>query len=110
MTKGGKKREGMPKARNIYIRDITPMIMPIYYTNADPSSRYYERDHFDVAAVCVGRFTGDWSQFRYVLVRELPSHRSHPNKLQVMHLIPDGEDTQPRWFSRFQDLIDAFTA
>jgi hypothetical protein len=30
MTKGGKKREGMPKARNIYIRDITPMIMPIY--------------------------------------------------------------------------------
>jgi len=76
----------------------------------DPSSRYYERDHFDVAAVCVGRFTGDWSQFRYVLVRELPSHRSHPNKLQVMYPIPDGEDTQPRWFSRFQDLIDAFTA
>ena len=76
----------------------------------DPSSRYYERDHFDVVAVCVGRFTGDWSQFRYVLVRELPSHRSHPNKFQVMHPIPEGEDTQPRWFSRFQDLIDAFTA
>ncbi len=76
----------------------------------DPSSRYYERDHFDVVAVCVGRFTGDWSQFRYVLVRELPSHRSHPNKLQVMHHIPEGVDTQPRWFSRFQDLIDAFTA
>ncbi len=76
----------------------------------DPSSRYYERDHFDVVAVCVGRLTGDWSQFRYVLVRELPSHRSHPNKLQVMHTIPEGEDTQPRWFSRFQDIIDAFTA
>ena len=76
----------------------------------DPSSRYYERNHFDVVAVCVGRFTGDWSQFRYVLVRELPSHRSHPNKLQVMHPIPEDEDTQPRWFSRFQDLIDAFTA
>ena len=76
----------------------------------DPSSRYYERDHFDVVAVCVGRFTGDWSQFRYVLVRELPSHRSHPNKLQVMNPIPEGEDTQPRWFSRFQDLIDAFSA
>jgi hypothetical protein len=76
----------------------------------DPSSRYYERDHFDVVAVCVGRFTGDWSQFRYVQVRELPSHRSHPNKLQVMHPISEGEDTRPRWFSRFQDLIDAFTA
>lgn len=76
----------------------------------DASSRYYERDHFDVVAVCVGRFTGDWSQFRYVLARDLPSHRNHPNKLQVMHTIPEGESTQPRWFSRFQDLIDAFTA
>jgi transposase len=34
MTKGGKKREGLPKAGNITIRDITPRIMPIYYTNA----------------------------------------------------------------------------
>lgn len=75
----------------------------------DPSSRYYERDHFDVVAVCVGRFTGDWSQFRYAMVRELPAHRGYPNKLQVMHPIPKGEETQPRWFSRFQDLIDAYT-
>ena len=76
----------------------------------DPSSRYYDRDHFDVVAVCVGRFTGDWSQFRYALVRELPSHRNHPNKLQVMHPIPDREETTPRWFSRFQDVIDAYSA
>ena len=76
---------------------------------ADPSSRYYDRDHFDVVAVCVGRLTGDWSQFRYALVRELPSHRNHPNKLQVMHHIPEGEELEPRWFSRFQDIIDAFS-
>jgi hypothetical protein len=76
---------------------------------ADPSSRYYNRDHFDVVAVCVGRSTGDWSQFRYALVRELPCHRNHPNKLQVMHPIPDGEEGELRWFSRFQDVIDAFS-
>jgi len=77
---------------------------------ADPSSRYYNRDHFDVVAVCVGRSTGDWSQFRYALVRELPNHRSYPDKLQVMHPIPDDiNDTKPRWFSRFQDIIDAFS-
>jgi hypothetical protein len=76
----------------------------------DPSSRYYERNHFDVVAVCVGRFTGDWSQFRYALVRDLPTHRGHKNKLQVMHSIPEGEETKPRWFSRFQDVIDAYTA
>jgi hypothetical protein len=76
----------------------------------DPSSRYYDSDHFDVVAVCVGRFTGDWSQFRYALMRELPSHRNHPRKKQVMHLIPDGAETTPRWFSRFQDVLDAYSA
>lgn len=75
----------------------------------DPISRYYDRDHFDVVAVCVGRVTGDWSQFRYALVRELPSHRNHPHKIQVMHPIPEGEETNPQWFSRFQDVIDAYS-
>ncbi len=76
---------------------------------ADPSSRYYDRDHFDVVAVCVGRLTGDWAEFRYALIRDLPSHPSHPSKLKVMHAIPDIEETSPRWYSRFQDVIDAFT-
>ncbi|MBZ0270420.1 hypothetical protein K8I61_00165 [bacterium] len=76
---------------------------------ADPGSRYYDRSHFDVVAVCIGRSTGDWSQFRYSLVRGLPAHPGHPNKIQVMHKIPDEENTQPRWFSRFQDVIDAFS-
>ncbi len=74
----------------------------------DASSRYYEHTHFDVVAVCVGRFTGDWSQFRYALVRELPRHREHGGKLQVMHPVPSDEATTPRWFSRFQDIIDAY--
>jgi hypothetical protein len=74
---------------------------------ADASSRFYGRDHFDVVAVCVGRLTGDWSQFRYCLVSELPAHRDHPTKLQVMHGIPEVETGSPRWFSKFQDVIDA---
>ncbi len=74
----------------------------------DASSRYYDKGHFDVVAVCVGRFTGDWAQFRYALVRELPNHKDHAHKLKVMHPIPDGEATEPRWFSRFQDVIDAY--
>ena len=74
----------------------------------DPSSRYYDRGHFDVVAVCVGRSTGDWSQFRYAFVRDLPNHRNYPAKLQVMHPIPEREDVEPKWFSRFQDIIDAY--
>lgn len=78
---------------------------------SDPSSRFYSREHFDVVAVCVGRATGDWSQFRYVLVRDLPSHASHPGKLQVMHTVPDDVGAAaPRWFSRFQDVIDAYSS
>lgn len=73
----------------------------------DPSSRFYDRGHFDVVAVCIGRHTGDWTQFRYSLVSELPEHRSYPGKLQVMHAIPEDADGVPRWFSRFQDVIDA---
>lgn len=76
---------------------------------ADASSRFYEITHFDVIAVCVGRFTDDWTQFRYALVRELPVHRDHANKLQVMHRIPEEENGTPRWFSRFQDVIDAYS-
>lgn len=74
----------------------------------DPSSRYYDRVHFDVVAVCMGRSTGDWAQFRYALVSELPAHKNYTDKLYVMHNIPEGEDAVPRWFSRFQDVIDAY--
>lgn len=75
----------------------------------DPSSRYYDRDHFDIVAVCAGRYTGDWSQFRYAIVKDLPAHRKHGHKLQVMHAIPDTEDIKPCWYSRFQDVIDEYT-
>jgi len=74
----------------------------------DPSSRYYDRRHFDVVAVCMGRFSGDWSEFRYAQVRDLPTHKDHPDKLQVMNSIQDGDESKPRWFRRFQDLIDAY--
>ncbi|QOJ11097.1 MAG: hypothetical protein HRU74_03190 [Chthonomonadaceae bacterium] len=74
----------------------------------DPSSRYYNRDHFDLAAVCMGRATGEWSEFRYALCMELPSHKLHGDKLQVMHPITLEEGLPVRWFGRLQDAIDAY--
>ncbi len=73
----------------------------------DPSSRYYERDHFDVVAVNMGRATGDWAEFRYVLVSELPSHKDYAHKIKVMNRINESSKVV-RWFSRLQDLIDAY--
>lgn len=75
----------------------------------DPSSRFYGHNQFDVIAVCMGRASGDWTQFRYALTRQLPRHRDYPEKLQVMHAIPStANGVTPRWFSRFQDVIDAY--
>jgi hypothetical protein len=72
----------------------------------DPSSRYYDATHFDVIAVCIGRKTGNWSEFRYALVDELPHHPKFPQKLKVMHEVRDEIGTNPRWFSRLQEVID----
>jgi hypothetical protein len=72
----------------------------------DPSSQYYGTNHFDVIAVCIGRKTGNWSEFRYAMVYELPRHPKFPQKLKVMHEVSDKPGTIPRWFSRLQEVID----
>lgn len=72
----------------------------------NPSSRYYDAEHFDVIAVCMGRKTGNWTEFRYALVHELPRHEKYPSKLKVMHDVGDDTAARPRWFSRLQEVID----
>ena len=72
----------------------------------DPSSRYYNLDHFDILAVCLGRSTGNWSEFTYALVRMLPRHKTYEGKLQVMHRITRNVEAEQIWFDRLQDLID----
>lgn len=93
------------------IRNSTKPQVELQKTRAsksDASSRYYDRHHFDVVAVCMGRKTGRWSQFLYALVRELPENRKYANKLQVMHGLGTSTLQGTRWFGRFQDVIDAF--
>jgi hypothetical protein len=72
----------------------------------DPSSRLYSVDQFDVIAVCIGRFSGDWSQFRYAFTSDLPQHAKYPGKLRIMHGVPIEPATGTRWFSRLQEVID----
>lgn len=74
----------------------------------DPSSRYYDVIHFDLVAVCMGRATGDWSEFRYSLVGTLPKHRDYPGKLQVMHRLPQGTEDSSVWFQKLQSAIEAY--
>jgi hypothetical protein len=76
----------------------------------DASSRFYDRTHFDVIAVCMGRHTGDWSEFRYALVSQLPAHKEHPLKLQVMHPVLDDSTHPVTWFAQLQGLINEYEA
>jgi hypothetical protein len=63
-------------------------------------------EQFDVIAVCIGRSTGDWSQFRYAFAADLPRHDRFPDKLKVMHDVPLEQLEGRRWFSRLQEVID----
>lgn len=74
----------------------------------DPSSRFYDDTHFDIVAVCLGRRSGDWTEFAYAIVTTLPKHRDHPAKLQVMHRVHSDAADGVQWFSKLQDLIDQY--
>lgn len=77
-------------------------------SNGDASSRFYGRDQFDLIAVCMGRRTGDWSEFMYCLVSELPEHKKHAGKLQVMHSVVESLEVAPRWFPQLRLAIEAY--
>jgi hypothetical protein len=55
---------------------------------SDPTSRLYGPDQFDVLAVCLGRKTGQWSDFMYARTRDLARHSVHATKLAVMQRVP----------------------
>jgi hypothetical protein len=65
---------------------------------SDASSRYL--------AVCLGKKTGNWTDFRFVATSDLQRHRSYPAKLAVMHPVPlPGTAVFAPWHSRLEDLL-----
>ncbi|MBX3097922.1 MAG: hypothetical protein KF812_13810, partial [Fimbriimonadaceae bacterium] len=56
-------------------------------SQGDPTSRYYGVDQFDILGVCLGKKTGDWSQFLFVRSIDLTPHRTHSGKLAVMQRV-----------------------
>ena len=57
-------------------------------SRADPTSRFYGVDQFEILGVCLGKKTGDWSDFLYVKVSDLQRHAAHPQKLAVFQRVP----------------------
>ena len=55
---------------------------------SDPTSRYYSVNQFDILAVCLGKNTGNWSDFLFAKTDDLAIHNKYPQKLAVMHRVP----------------------
>lgn len=76
-------------------------------SNNDPSSRYYDRDHFDILAVCLGKKTGLWSDFAFIRSRALRGHQKYPGKLATMHKVPLPPVFDPPWYRSLEDLLES---
>ncbi len=76
----------------------------------DPTSRYYGVDQFDILGVCLGKKTGNWSDFMFVKSVDLALHRGHEGKLAVMQRVPlpGSEDLGP-WFDDLGELMARIT-
>lgn len=84
---------------------------------ADPSSRYYDADRFDIVAVCLGKKTGDWGDLLYARSEDLARSSKYPSKLDVMHRVPLPEtitsSSAPRqdirsWYEDLSELLESF--
>lgn len=75
----------------------------------DPTSILYGIDQFDILAVCLGKKTGNWTDFRFISARDLARHRDYPQKLAVIHRVPlPGAATPAPWYDTLEALLQAW--
>ena len=73
---------------------------------ADPTSRFYGVDQFQILGVCLGKKTGDWRDFVFARTVDLARHAKHPHKLAVFQRIPLPGATNLRpWYADLSELI-----
>ncbi len=57
-------------------------------SNNDRSSRFYDHNLFNILAVCLGKKTGNWTDFMFICTNHLARHKDYSHKLAVMHKVP----------------------
>ncbi|MEX2141959.1 MAG: hypothetical protein WD894_22020 [Pirellulales bacterium] len=72
----------------------------------DPTSRYYGVDQYQILGVCLGKKTGDWTDFVFARTIDLVCHAKHSHKLAVFQRVPlpDAEDLRP-WYADLGELL-----
>jgi hypothetical protein len=75
-------------------------------SRGDFTSRYYGIDQFDILGVCLGKKTGNWTQFMFARSIDLQIHAAHPSKLAVMQRVPlPGATNLEHWHTNLGDLL-----
>lgn len=77
-------------------------------SKGDPSTRFYDHDHFAILAVCLGKKTHQWNDFIFVRTRHLARHKKFPHKFAVNHKVPLPTSTVlPPWYRSLEQLLAA---
>jgi len=75
-------------------------------SKGDPTSRLYGVDLFDILGVCLGKKTGNWSDFLYARVVDLARHETHGGKLAVVQRVPlPGSTDIAPWYNDLGELL-----
>ena len=75
-------------------------------SKGDPLSRYYGVDHFHILGVCLGKKTGDWTDFMFARVVDLPATQSTRASWRLFSVCPypDAENLAP-WYNDLGELL-----
>jgi hypothetical protein len=72
----------------------------------DPTSRFYGFEQYHILGVCLGKKTGDWTNFVFARTIDLARHAKHSHKLAVFQRVPlpGAESLQP-WYADLGELL-----
>lgn len=78
---------------------------------SDPSSRSYAIDQFQILGVCLGKKTGNWSDFLFARTIDLQRDAKNRHKLAVFQRVPllDDQDLRP-WYTDLGELLSRINA
>jgi len=74
-------------------------------SKGDPTSRLYGVDQFDILGVCLGKKTGNWTDFMFARAVDLARHAEHKGKLAVFQRVPLPGEAIPPWYGDLGDLL-----
>jgi hypothetical protein len=75
-------------------------------SQGDPTSRFYGVGQFDILGVCLGKKTGNWSDFTFARAADLARHETHRGKLAVFQRVPlPGSENLAPWYRDLGKLL-----